>query len=377
MKKIGIITVHRLPNWGSALQGYALQKVVESLGYECECINYTYPNSWHVARGSNGKGRIKLKTKLAISLGLRAHSKWDIIEGFVKKEINESKVYSSFEDIHTDIPKYDIYISGSDQIWNWKTMHGDTTYLLDFVPKDKPKIAYSSSFSVNYIPENLKETYKRLLSEYKSLSVRESNGSKIIKELTGRDAPVVLDPSLLLDDNHWKMLASRAKWKHTMPKKYILSYMLGYTYNPAPAMAALLTRLQQIHKCPVIMIGNTNNLFHGEIFKISKSQDVGVYEFLWLVEHATVVASSSFHGTAFAVNMGVPIVSLVENSNQEDDRIPSFLFSVGLYNNIVNIQTDFNNMEMNGNYDVCMAHNKLQEQRIKSIEFLKQSINQV
>ena len=65
MKKIGIITVHRLPNWGSALQGYALQKVVESLGFACECINYLYPNPWHVERGSWKRSVPPLKTRIA------------------------------------------------------------------------------------------------------------------------------------------------------------------------------------------------------------------------------------------------------------------------------------------------------------------------
>ena len=374
MKKIGIITVHRLPNWGSALQGYALQKVVESLGYVCECINYSYPNPWHEERGSWKRRIPPLKTRILRRLGLRAPSLQQLVDKFVDSEIKESREYTTFDDIHNDSPEYDIYMSGSDQIWNWRTMCADPTYLLDFAPKDKPKIAYSSSFSVNYIPEDLWKMYSKCLSEYKAISVRESNGSRLIKELIGREVPVVLDPTLLLNNKQWKKLASKARWKQKMPNKYILSYMLNYTFNPKPTMTALLNHLQHRYQCPVIMLGRPNEMFNGDIFQMSKSQGIGVYEFLWLVSHASVVASSSFHGSAFAVNMGVPLLALVEKEDQEDDRIPSFLSSVGLSENLVTIHTDFGKLDKDGSYDVESAHKKLDMQRSMSIKFINDSI---
>ena len=370
MKKIGIITVHRLPNWGSALQGYALQKVMESLGYGCECINYLYPNSWHEERGSWKRKVPTFKTKVVRKIGLRAPSLQQLIDKFVASEVSESREYLTFNDIHRNPPIYDIYMSGSDQIWNWRSMCADPTYLLDFVPKDKVKIAYSSSFSVNYIPENLKEMYSKYLSEYKSISVRESNGRRIVMELIGKEAPVVLDPTLLIEKKRWEELAEKAEWKQTMPKRFILSYMLDYTFNPKPAMTALLNRLQKRLQCPVIMLGRSNELFKGDIFQMSKSQGIGVYEFLWLISRASVVASSSFHGSAFAVNMGVPLLALIEKENQEDDRIPSFLSSVGLSENLVTIDTDFEKLEKDGSYDVLSAHQKLNKQRVESIEFI-------
>lgn len=374
MKRIGILTVHRLPNWGSAMQGYALQKVIQSLGYECECINYLYPNQWHIKRGSWKNNTPKLKTKIAVLLGLRAHSKLSLIEKFVNKEIKESRRYSSFEEIHSNPPQYDIYISGSDQIWNWRTMRGDSTFMLDFVPDGKKKIAYSSSFSINYIPEHLKDMYKELLSKFSAISVREKNGSRLVKELIGQEAPVVLDPSLLLDKAHWLRLAAKAKWKQKMPDRFILSYTLGYTYDPKPAMAKLLERLQKSYQCPVVALGTNNELFKGEVLSMSKAQGIGVYEFLWLISHATVVASSSFHGTAFALNMGVPLISLVEKENQEDDRIPSFLKSVGLEKNLVTVSTDFDMLAINGKYDVEATQNKLKIMRESSVNYLKINI---
>ena len=159
-----------------------------------------------------------------------------------------------------------------------------------------------------------------------------------------------------------------------MPDKFILSYMLGYTYNPKPAMAKLLEKLQSIYQCPVIPLGNNNELFNGEVFSMLKSQEIGVYEFLWLISHATVVATSSFHGTAFAVNMGTPLISLVEKENQEDDRIPSFLKSVGLEKNLVTVSTNFNNLILNGKYQADEIQNNLMRMREESIFFLRKNL---
>lgn len=375
MKKVGILTVHRLPNWGSALQGYALQKVVESLGFECECINYKYPNSWHIKKGSWIQVRPSIKRKIGVLLGMRAPFLLTMVDLFVKKEIKESREFNSFEGIHSAPPIYDIYISGSDQIWNWKSMCADSTYLLDFVPDDRVKISYSSSFSVSYIPDNLKKMYINNLLRYNGLSVRESNGCKIIKDLLGKNVPIVLDPTLLLKKTQWCILSKKAKWKCELPSKYILSYLLDYTFDPKPAMTSLLYKLQEIYKCPVIMIGRNNEMFKGDIFKMPNSQGIGVYEFLWLVEHATVVASSSFHGTAFAINMGVPFISLIEKENQDDDRIESLLASVGLNENLVTAATNFHTMKINGTYDLNCAEKKLDYLREKSITFLQKNLN--
>ena len=122
------------------------------------------------------------------------------------------------------------------------------------------------------------------------------------------------------------------------------------------------------------MLGSPNDMFDGEIFQMSKSQGMGGYNVLFLVSHASFVASSSFHGSAFAVNMGVPLLALVEKVDQEDDRIPSFLSSVGLSDNLVTVNTDFDNMDKDGSYDVESSQKKLDMQRLRSIQFIKDSL---
>lgn len=374
MKKIGIITVHRLPNWGSVMQGYALQKTIDQMGYDSECIDYIYPNRWHISRGCWSPQHISLKNKILCFLRLRPPMLSKLVNKFIISEMKTSQCYKDYQAIHDKPPYYDIYISGSDQIWNWKTMYGDTTYLLDFVPNYCRKISYSSSFSVDYIPKEYQDIYIKYLSRYQAISVREVGGSKIINELLGKPATVVLDPTLLLTKQDWANLALKAKWKKNMPTKYILCYTLGYTYNPNKAMASLLSSLQRKYKCPVIFIGRTLHEFEGNVFHFCKNQGIGVYEFIWLVKNASVFATSSFHGTAFSVNLGTPFLSLVEKVHQADDRIPSFLGKVGLADHLVTLATDFECLKSDGTYDVTEVQRKLQAMRIKSLEWLKNAL---
>lgn len=374
MEKVGIITVHRLPNWGSAMQGYALQRVVMELGYDCECIDYIYPNEWHIKRGSWIPSKDGLKNKILRFLGLRPPRLDSLIDDFIKKEVKTSQRYSTYGELHTNPPIYDIYISGSDQIWNWKTMCADPSYMLDFAPSNKKLIAYSTSFSVDSIPKEYENLYRKNLSRYAAISVREKNGTSLIKQLLGKDVPVVLDPTLLLDKTAWSKLTNKANWKKTLPSKFILCYLLDYTYNPRPAMASLLTNLQKEHNYPVVILGRDLNEFTGNVWNMKRSQGIGVYEFLWLIKNATIVITSSFHGTAFSVNMGTPFISMVEKREQSDDRIISFLKSVSLENHVVTVNDDFINLFEMANFDYIATTKILNEKRQDSLCFLKNAL---
>lgn len=377
MKSVGIITVFRMPNWGSAMQGYALQHIVRELKYDCECIDYIYPNEWHIKRGSWIPGRDRLKNKILKLLGLKPPRLNSLIDDFIKKEVKTSQRYSTYEELHANPPLYDIYISGSDQIWNWKTMCADPSYMLDFAPTDKTLISYSTSFSVDSIPREYEYLYRKNLSRYAAISVREKNGSLLIKQLLGKDAPVVLDPTLLLDKTVWSKLANKAKWKKTLPSKYILCYLLDYTYNPRPAMASLLTTLQKEHNYPVVILGRDLKEFTGNVWHMKRSQGIGVYEFLWLVKNATIFITSSFHGTAFAVNMGTPFISMVEKLNQSDDRITSFLKSVSLEDHIVMVYDVFDNLFERAKFDYIATTKILNEKRRVSLCFLKKALSNI
>lgn len=371
--RVGILTVHRLPNFGSVLQTYALYKTISSLGHDCEIIDYIYPNDWHIKKGCWHPQKAPLKRRIATALGLRPKSYLRLMNDFVFSTMKISRTYPTFESIHNNPPDYDIYVSGSDQLWNWKTMYMDTTFMLDFVPNTNPRISYSTSIAQNTIPKEYLEVYSQNLSKFKAISVREKNGQTLLKEICNIDAEVVLDPTLLLDKAQWEALAEKARFKTVIPNNYILCYTLGYTYDPAEKMKEILNRLEQIYECPIIMLNNSLKDYKGNIYHFVKNQSLGIPEIIWLIQHATVVATSSFHGTAFSANLGRPFYSLIEKKDQSDDRIPSFLHYIGLSSQLVTMTTNVQEIAP------CLINFETVQQYLKdfrelSLSFLRKNI---
>lgn len=371
--KVGILTVHRLPNFGSVLQTYALYQSIRSLGHDCEIIDYIYPNKWHIEKGCFHLGKEPLRRRVAEFLGFRPRNFLKLMNDFMISTMKMSKRYPTFESIHQDPPVYDIYVSGSDQLWNWKTMYMDTTFMLDFAPNSKPRISFSTSIAQKTIPEEYQEQYRQNLSKYKAISVREKNGQVLLKELFGIDAEIIQDPTLLLDGKQWETMGEKAQFKNTIPDSYILCYTLGYSFNPTMKMKELLDRLQQIYSCPVVMLNNSIKDYTGDVFHFAKNQSIGIPEIIWLFSHATVIATSSFHGTAFSANLERPFLSLIEKSNQADDRIPSFLDRIGLTSQLVTLDTDIQRIT-SCCYDTDRVRNALKGIREESVSFLNKNL---
>ena len=374
MKTVGIITTFRQPNWGSVLQAYALQKYIKALGYNCTIIDYLYPNEFHFSKGMKAfySSKATLKNRIARLLGLRPKTKMQLLNEFIKNEMTISDSYN-YTKIHNNPPQYDIYITGSDQVRNPNTMLGDMSYFFDFVKDCKNILSYASSFACSDIPNKFKNQYIHYLSRYNNISVREENGKKLIKELIGREVKVVLDPTLLIDGQTWTEL-SKKSIKLSLPQNYILFYMLAYTYNPDDAMTKLLNKVQKQTKYPIIPIGKLPNSFKGYIYDKNKHKPIGVYEFLLLLKNASVIVTSSFHGTAFAVNFGRPFVSLIDDKSS-DDRIYTLLSRLNLQNQIIR-NSDIDKYKLiNFSYDIIQEQNKLNELRKDSCSYLINAIH--
>ena len=149
MKDIGIITIHKIDNYGSVFQAYALQKVCEDLGYKTEIIDYTFPNEYHrdkqyvavIDSQPNEPRWIKLLYAREL---IRQHKG---IEAFVRKYQHLShQIFSSPQDLHQNPPHYDIYITGSDQLWSPRHCKGDPAFMLQFAPDNALKISYAAFF---------------------------------------------------------------------------------------------------------------------------------------------------------------------------------------------------------------------------------------
>ena len=296
-----------------------------------------------------------------------------LMNDFISQNIICTKTYSSKRQLQSNPPLFDVYISGSDQIWNPNTMFGDMSYFLDFAPEAAKKIAYSSSFSCDKIPKKYQQEYQYFLKQYQSIFVREKNGKQIAEALTGRtDIEVVLDPTLLIDKNEWSKYADKSSLKN-IPREYILFYMLAYTYNPQNKMAEILNKLQNQYKIPILSLSEKPADFNGEFIQIEQTQSVGIYEFLDLFRNARIVVTSSFHGTAYALNFGKPLLALSDGEKKSDDRISTIMEKMEVNKQLINTNTIIDD-SIDPFYDVEREQVVLENERKRCLCLLKESI---
>ena len=320
--KIGIITMHRILNYGSVLQAYALQKALSKLNYESEIIDYAFPPKSKRSYWLSFKHfiyRIRFKT-------IFNRSKASYFKEFIHDNLKLSKNTYNTQSLKQAQFDYDIYMTGSDQVWNPRWTGIDTSFLLSFVKDSHKKIAYGASFACKTIPEKLKSTYTDLLSKYKHITVRERSGSFITKNLLGNEATVVCDPTLLLSPQDYHNLSKKSNIKIEEP--YILVYNLGYMFNPYPQINDTILKIKSLLKFKVVYIGSPLEKCDDTCLSF---ENLGPCEFLWLFEHSEFVITSSFHGVAFATIFNKPLLAAVKKEDG-DDRISSLLSFVGNHN---------------------------------------------
>lgn len=324
--KIGIITFHGAYNFGSVLQAYALQTYLEnySKDMQCEIINY---------RSQIQRGLYEYPWKRYESLPVYwskivlHHSrkeKQKRFESFMKNHLHLTDELDSTEDLTDEKLKCDLYVCGSDQIWNWRAADATEAYYLPLIRGDK-KVSYAVSFGAGG-GRNLSEQQSQLetalhyIKEFKSLSVRESAGGRLLKEKIGRDSEVLLDPTLLLSRSDWDLLTkSDIKLE---AGKFILFYTIGYTEKERE-MALFLGRKYNVPVVVTILL-DSKELVDIKLIKETKS---GPKDFLWLVKNARCVFTTSFHGTAFSIIFHKEFWSYV---GEKDERKTTLLKSLHL-----------------------------------------------
>lgn len=320
-KKVGIITMHRIINYGSALQAYATLKAVSMLGYEAELIDYIFPNK---KRKIGLAGKMKSLILKAFLSVFHAGKKKNF-DSFYSEYYNCSKPFRTPEELKEADFSYDILMTGSDQVWNPMHTGDDLSFLLSFSTDNTPKISYASSFSKSVLPEEYKITYAECLKNYKSISVRETSGVNIVRELIDKTPYCACDPTLLMSGEEWSILAN--KGKQLVKGKYVLLYILAYAYNPYPDILNIIEYIRGKMNLPVVILDGslmTNRIAGAKIIK-----SAGPLEFLRLVRDAAFVVTTSFHGTAFSLNFEKPFFSILNDDLKGDTRMLDLLKAVG------------------------------------------------
>lgn len=289
MKKIGIITICDNDNYGNRLQNYALHKVIKELGFN----NVTLWDKEEI----NLKGRTKFLIKKILSVKSLKYKRFSSFHSFTKNNIPNQ--YVNFNKISKISDRFSYFVVGSDQIWNYNFGHAKERDFLSFAPYEKT-ISYAPSFGVSNIDNEWKDKISKGISHIKYLSVRESKGAEIIKELTNRDAQVVLDPTLLLDRDEWYKIQKEPL--NMIKEKYILTYFLGEISEEVR---------KQIEKLKIETGYKVINLYN------KKEKDFyicGPAEFIYLFNNSELIFTDSFHACVFSIIFNKPFYVFERNT---------------------------------------------------------------
>lgn len=285
--KIGIITFQETNNYGAILQNYALQKSLAKLGHEAETINYRSSYIGKPYRLAHLKNKGLGKWLFGIAGYLCYMPRTFRCNQFRKKIFFSEPVRQG--NIEKLNEKYDVFLSGSDQVWNYKLTGKDYTYMLDFVKEKSKCSSYAASLGLSEIDPEMQSVYKKQLGGYRKLTVREKSAACVLKPVVGREMQTVLDPCFLLNKEEWKKVFP-AK---SIQNPYILVYQLGVSKD----VVELAQKIAAKKQCKIVFVPFPV----GKIVLGKWAAFSGPAELISYIYHADYVITDSFHGTAFSI----------------------------------------------------------------------------
>ena len=361
------MTWYTYQNYGTALQAAALSYEIERLGYEPSMIRYA-PKKAVLADPPDLRFFWQKFLQVLQGQRYRPYSsarKTELFSNFLKSSMRETEPCASYPELHELNTKFDAFVCGSDQIWAPSCF--DDKYYLPFVDDANKMVAYAPSVGQPSIANDaVKERMKSLISRFDHLSVRESQGAALIASLCGKKAEVVLDPTLLLNEEEWKaLLGFSESGAGRTSGGYILCYFLGEYRRYRRAVRRISKALQMpVYVIPVFQ--------EQEGRRDAVPFEVGPVEFVRLVKNAAYVCTDSFHGTAFAMNFNIPFTVFKRfrdrDPKNQNSRINSLLELTGLRQrladgkrmNTTNLQCDF-----------TQANRVIGDERKKSLDYLR------
>lgn len=341
--KIATITFNHAHNHGSMLQTYALQQFVCKLCREADMpVEYTvidFDTNLQRELYSVFKSGITVKSmvkNVIASLHYKAlkrrHTKF---EDFIHSKCNLSRRYTSQLQLMENPPIADVYISGSDQLWNVRSRDFSDVYYLPFVTTGK-RISYAASFGPLKIDWKRYDysKYAHFLSTYDAVSVREEGSADNVETLLGTRPRNHLDPTFLLTADEWRKIQSGANYRNGQ-------YILLYCLEPTKVQLKMAKNISQKLKLPIVVLryNNTNDWFNPFVHKY----DAGPTDFLAYIDHAALVLSSSFHGTAFSLIYHKPFYVF---NGLTDNRISTILHNTGLENHSIDNLSDISKVSL-------------------------------
>lgn len=364
--KIDLITMHRVFNYGSVLQTYATVTYLKNMGNDVEVIDYipkrfrdkevfTYVNP------RRNKSIFHKIVFIIVSFPGRLLHKI-LFTNFIKRSYKlTSKSYYSEEDLKKDLPQADVYITGSDQVWNSGFENKvDRNFFLDFVPENKKRIAYAASFGKSKLDKYEIEEVKELISKYDKISVREDSAIEILKNLGRRDAEHVIDPTLLLSKEEWE----KKMGKHLTKEKYVLIYQL----NPNEKIIEYARKIADKKNIKVAKFGWDYLRPKGVDINFAYKRPE---EFLSAIKYAEFIVTDSFHGTIFSLIFNKMFICVAPP--KYSTRLESILNEVELNDRLIKGEIEITKILRPIDYKKINKH--FIKAREKAKEYLEKAIN--
>lgn len=354
--KIILSTIVDNINFGTYLQAYATCRMFKERGCDIEVLNYIRP---YINGKTYANKYLKDTKKPFIAryifyvgyLAFNSYMTWQV-KRFLTNRVKLTKEFTTEDEIAKGLKPYDLYLTGSDQVWNSQHNYGvDNIFFWNsFVGK---KASYAASIGIDHFPEEQHEAISKMLSQYSLISVRENQGVVALQEIGIERSTQVLDPTLLLNKDDWGAIAS-PKFKKQQP--YLLVYSVESERNSI--VFNIARKIAKERNLSIYMVCPTLK-FNSQL-KIDKVYSLASVEmFLALVKNADYIVASSFHGTAFAINFNKQFVTVAPE--RFNSRVNSLLSLFNLENHYTN-----NDTVIPQDIDYAKVNGILDRERVKS-----------
>lgn len=367
--KTAIVTFNRAYNYGAVLQCYALYKKLSDIGLDVEVLDY-FPDYFKDTYSLAYLDALRYFPYRPLSnwfkflpLTYIRNRRLKIFDSFLSKHIKLSmNQYKTKEELNNSSLPYGAYIVGSDQVWTNIWTNFDSTFFLEFAKQNTKKISYAASFGFNKIPENLFLDYKKRLSNWDMISVREKTGQKILTELGVTESSLCCDPTILLTAKEW--LAISSTQKH--PKS---PYILVYSVNSLEKTCSIAHDISYKKQMDTFVISSiaSEKAFLGEVAKrysFHNLWNTSPNRFLELFYNAEYIVTDSFHGTVFSLLFHKKFILLSNINGKENQRALDLLDYVGIS------QTIETNANIDNTLDWSKIDDSLSKYRQSSLDYL-------
>jgi hypothetical protein len=309
--KVALAINYDYHDYGGMLQAFATQRFLKKQGIESEALNFNSMKAdiskrkWKyflsnlmdvsIVKEKSKLLEKKIKQKLNVKLRAEMRERDEAFDQFCTTHFNVSRCFSSWYDMSQAVQnEYDAVVVGSDQLWLPSNVVADY-YTLNWVPSDVKKISYATSFGISQIPTKYLGTYGAYLNRINFLSARETSGQEIIKNITGREVPLVNDPALLLDANEWNEIIEH---EPLIKGKYVFCYFMGNN----PEQRDFVKRLAKDKGLEIVSLLHLDQYIASDEDYVDYAPwHVSPADFVNLVKHAEYVCTDSFHGTVFSI----------------------------------------------------------------------------